>query len=62
MEGTELAVSMGFALCVSPSSRDRRTSAADPEGCAGGAPNVPDRGGVLEGGACPPLHSVRVEG
>jgi hypothetical protein len=21
-----------------------------------GAPDVPDRGGVLEGGACPPLH------
>jgi hypothetical protein len=29
----------------------------------GGAPNIPDRGGILEGGACPllPRHQVRVE-
>src|SRR5262249_28852114 len=27
-----------------------------PKGSAGGAPNVPDGGGVLEEGACPLLH------
>src|SRR5215472_5885684 len=70
---SRVAVNTGFALCVSPSSRDLQTSAADPEGCAaargpreiavvgcgfrgvGDAPNVPDRGGVLEEGACPLL-------
>src|SRR5262249_20692694 len=36
-----------------PSSPD---VARDPKGCAAGAPNVPDRGEVPEGGACPPLH------
>jgi hypothetical protein len=46
---------MRFALCVSPSSRDHRTPTSDPKGCAEGAPNVPDRGGVPEGGACPLL-------
>jgi hypothetical protein len=50
---------MRFALCVSPSSLDRLTSHTDPEGCAGGAPNIPDRGGVLEGGACPLLTLLR---
>src|SRR5215467_13290889 len=45
--------------CVSPCSRDRQTSPSDAERCAGGAPNVPERGGVLEGGACPPLHFIR---
>jgi long-chain acyl-CoA synthetase len=32
------------------------TSPPDPKGRAEGAPNVPDRGGVLEGGARPPLQ------
>src|SRR6266540_1009381 len=75
-----LPTSMGFALCLSPSSLDRQALRSGPEGCAGpgvptksrgsnrkrvpggadfvgwdGAPNVPDGGGVLEGGACPPL-------
>jgi hypothetical protein len=51
----EVVVNMGFALCVSPSSRDRHVRASDPEGCAVGAPNVPERGRVPEGGACPHL-------
>ena len=46
---------MGFALCVSPSSRGRPTPASDAERCAAGAQNVPDKGGVLEEGACPLL-------
>src|SRR5262245_4654130 len=33
--------------------------APDPKGCAGGAPNVPNGGGVPEGGARPPLHRGR---
>src|SRR5215471_9349276 len=49
------AVSTAFALCVSPSSRVRPARIPDAERCAAGGPNVPDRGGVLEGGACPPL-------
>lgn len=42
---------MSFALCVSPSSLDRQALLTDPKGYAEGAPDVPDRGGVLEGGA-----------
>jgi hypothetical protein len=53
---SDVVVNMGSALFMSPSSLGCRTWASDPKGCAGGAPNVPDRGGVLEGGARPPLH------
>src|SRR5439155_21480543 len=41
---------------LSPSSRDRPALHPGPKGGAEGAPNVPDKRGVLEGGACPPLH------
>src|SRR5438874_9017381 len=41
---------------VSPSSRDRPALHPGPKGGAEGAPNVPDKRGVLEGGACPHLH------
>src|SRR5437763_6474312 len=41
---------------LSPSSRDRPALHPGPKGGAEGAPDVPDERGVLEGGACPPLH------
>ena len=49
---------LGSAGRVCPSSRDRQASASDAERCAGGASNVPDRGGIPEGGACPLLLFV----
>jgi hypothetical protein len=51
-----VVVNMGSALYMSPSSLVPETWASGPEGCAAGAPNVPDREGVLEGGARPPMH------
>src|SRR5215469_456999 len=58
LEETRAVVRLGSAGRVSPSSRDRRASASDAERRAGGAPNVPDRGGILEGGACPLLQQT----
>src|SRR5215467_13169014 len=55
LEETQVVVRLGSAGRVSPSSRDRQAPASDAERCAGGAPSVPDRGGILEGGACPLL-------
>src|SRR2546423_15609506 len=76
LKGTGVAASMGFALRVSPSPRDRRASPSGAERCAepgvpaksrwlgagfvgwDGAPNVPDKRGVPEGGTKPPPCSL----
>ena len=57
-EGIGSAVRLGSAGRVSPSTRLPQAWRSDLEGCAVGAPNVPDRGGVLEEGACPLLHEA----
>src|SRR5215467_5792006 len=62
LEETRVVVRLGSAGRVSPSSRDRRASAPDAERCAAGASNVPDGGGILEGGACPLLLQAAREG
>src|SRR5437588_5841562 len=41
---------------LSPSSRDRPALHPGPKGGAEGAPDVPDKRGVLEGGARPHFH------
>jgi hypothetical protein len=52
----DVVTNKGFArVCESVFPRSR-TSQGAPEGWTEGPLNVPDGGGVLEGGACPPLH------
>src|SRR2546429_3768752 len=60
LRGTGVVVSMGFALCVSASSRDRPEAASDPEGGAVAPPTSPEKRGVLEGGTKSPLAPVAV--
>src|SRR5437660_10255141 len=52
--------------CVSPSTGSRQAPRSDPEGCAGGAPSVPDERGGSGRGGLPPLapasRSAAVDG
>ena len=57
-----MAVSMGSALCVSPSSRDRPEAASDPEGRAMAPPTSRKERGVPEGGTKSPLASLVLGG
>src|SRR5262249_6026423 len=54
--GSGGSVSKGLARACESVIPTPKTPQITPKGCAEGAPQVPDRGGVPEGGACPPLH------
>ncbi len=53
--GSSAAASKGFARAPEYVFPRSATSHSDPKGWTEGPPSVPDRGGVLEGGARPPL-------
>jgi hypothetical protein len=54
-DGPSVAAGKGFARACGSVFPGSRTGDPDPEGRAAGAPDVTDGGGVLEGGARPPL-------
>src|SRR5215472_7795602 len=53
-------VSKGLARACESVLPTPTTPHTDPKGCTEGAPDVPEEGGVLEGGACPLLHRYQL--